>query len=219
MVNTIPNQGLIQFYGFMDVHHILLGSNEALSEVLLRCASAFTKQVVARRMLSQILGGQSLLILEGDESEYLRKRIQPAFTHRSVQDLCPVFWSEAVDMADTMKQSATAANSAEFIVDVLPWIHKGTLDAIGLAALRKDFNISQEDNEFMDLYKLVTDSKEGVRLLFIANAFLLAWLLRLLSQRFKHDLNDARMGLRQLCSTFVAERKKEVAEDSSQNAV
>ena len=86
MANSIPNQGLIHFYGFMNVSHILLVSNEALSEVLVRRAYAFTKPAVARRLLSQILG-PSLLILEGDEHKYLRKRIQPAFGHRNVQDL------------------------------------------------------------------------------------------------------------------------------------
>ncbi|CAN9307307.1 unnamed protein product [Alternaria sp. RS040] len=218
MANSIPNQGLIHFYGFMNVSHILLVSNEALSEVLVRRAYAFTKPAVARRLLSQILG-PSLLILEGDEHKYLRKRIQPAFGHRNVQDLCPLFWSKAIDMVETMEQSAAFTDSTDFVVDVLPWGNKGTLDAIGLAALGKDFNTLREPNELTDLYELVTGSKEGVRLLFIANALLPAWLLRLLPRKFNRDIEDARIRLRQLCSTFVEERKKEVTENSGQKAL
>ncbi|KAI2481635.1 cytochrome P450 [Pyrenophora tritici-repentis] len=218
MANSIPNQGLIHFHGFMNVHHLLLVSNEALSEVLVRRAYAFTKPAVARRLLSQILG-QSLLILEGDEHRYLRKRIQPAFNYRNVQDLCPIFWSKAVDMVETIEQSAASADVPDFVVDVLPWGNKGTLDAIGLAALGKDLDTLRKPNELIDLYELVTGSKESVRLLFIANAFLPAWLLRFLPRKFNDDINDARIRLRQLCSTFVAERKKEALEDDSSKAI
>lgn len=218
MANSIPNQGLIRFRGFMNVDHILLVSNEALSEVLVRRAYAFTKPAVARRLLSKILG-QSLLILEGDEHKYLRKRIQPAFNHRNVKDLCPLFWSKAIDMVDTMEESAASADAKDFEVDVLPWCNKGTLDAIGLAALGKDLNTLREPNELTDLYELLTGSKEGVRLLFIANAFLPAWLLRLLPRRFNDDITHAHTRLRQLCRTFVAERKKELTKDKSQKAL
>lgn len=218
MANSIPNQGLIHFRGFMNVDHILLVSNEALSEVLVRRANAFTKPAVARRLLSKILG-QSLLILEGDEHKYLRKRIQPAFNHRNVQDLCPLFWSKAIDMVDTMEESAASADAKDFEVDVLPWGNKGTLDAIGLAALGKDLNTLREPNELTDLYELLTGSKEGVRLLFIANAFLPAWLLRILPRRFNDDITHAHTRLRQLCRTFVAERKKELTKDKSQKAL
>jgi cytochrome P450 len=122
-------------------------------------------------------------------------------------------------MVETMEQSAASPDSTDFVVDVLPWGNKGTLDAIGLAALGKDFNTLREPNELTDLYELVTGSKEGVRLLFIANALLPAWLLRLLPRKFNRDIEDARIRLRQLCSTFVEERKKEVTEDSGQKAL
>ena len=218
MANSIPNQGLIHFRGFMNVSHILLVSNEALSEVLVRRAYAFTKPAVSRRLLSQILG-PSLLILEGEEHRYLRKRIQPAFNHRNVQDLCPLFWSKAIDMVETMEQSASSADATNFVADVLPWGNKGTLDAIGLAALGKDFNTLREPNELTDLYEIVTGSKEGVRHLFIANALLPAWILRLLPRKFNRDIDDARIRLRELCSTFVAERKEEVSKDNNRNAL
>jgi cytochrome P450 len=218
MANSIPNQGLIHFRGFMNVSHILLVSNEALSEVLVRRAYAFTKPAVSRRLLSKILG-PSLLILEGDEHKYLRKRIQPAFNHRNVQDLCPLFWSKAIDMVETMEQSSASADATDFVADALPWGNKGTLDAIGLAALGKDFNTLREPNELNDLYELVTGSKEGVRLLFIANALLSTWLLQLLPRKFNRDIDDARIRLRQLCSTFVADRKKEAIEDGNQKAL
>lgn len=204
----------------MNVNHLLLVSNEALSEVLVRRAYAFTKPAVARRLFSQILG-QSLIILEGDEHRYLRKRIQPAFNHRNVQDLCPLFWSKAIDMVDTMERSiaSSADGTEELVVDVLPWGNKGTLDAIGLAALGKDFNTLREPNELTDLYELLTGSKDGVRHLFMANAFLPAWLLRLLPRKFNADISDARVRLRQLCSAFVAERKEEVAKNTGGKAL
>ncbi|KAI4958625.1 hypothetical protein J4E86_004229 [Alternaria arbusti] len=218
MANSVPNQGLIHFRGFMNVNHVLVVSNEALSEVLVRRAYSFTKPAVSRRLMSRILG-PSLLILEGDEHKYLRKRIQPAFNHRTVQDLCPVFWSKAIDMVETMERSTASADAKHTVVDILPWGNKGTLDAIGLAALGKDFDTLRQPNELTELYELLTGSKESVRHLFIANAFLPAWMLQLLPRKFNRDLDDARNKLRQLCFAFVEERKKEVAEGTGQKAL
>jgi cytochrome P450 len=217
MTKSIPNNGLIYFRGFLNADHLLLTSPQAITEVLVRRPYVFTKPTAARNLLRRI-SGNSLLVAEGDEHKHLRKNMQPFFNFRNIQDLYPVFWSKSIDMTEAIRHSAPPDNGASIITDINLWANKATLDAIGVAVLGRDFNTLKNTNdELVKHYETVTTTKWDVQAVFIANAFLPRWTLRLIPGGIDKRITAAAAELRRVCREFLLERKKDVGRGSQKD--
>jgi hypothetical protein len=65
-VSTVPNDGLIRFYGIGNLERVLLTSPKALSELLVTKVYDFEKPGPVRDNLRRITG-DGILLAEGDE--------------------------------------------------------------------------------------------------------------------------------------------------------
>lgn len=65
-VKTIPNDGLIRFYGVANIERVLLTSPKALSELLVTKVYDFEKPEPVRNALRRV-AGEGILLAEGDE--------------------------------------------------------------------------------------------------------------------------------------------------------
>jgi cytochrome P450 len=201
---------MIYFRGFLNADHLLLTSPQAITEVLVQRPYIFTKTKAARNLLRRI-SGNSLFVVEGDEHKHLRKNIQPSFNFRNIRDLYPVFWSKSMDMIEAIKHSAPPDNETSIITNISLWANKATLDAIGVAALGRDFNtLKNMNDELVKHYETMTTTKWDVQVVFIANAFLPRWTLRLIPGGINKRITAATTELRRLCRYFLQEREKDV---------
>ena len=207
MTKSIPNDGIIYFRGFLNADNLLLTSPQAITEALVQRPYIFVKSTAARNLLRRLLGN-SLLTAEGDEHKHPRKEIQPFFNFRNIQDLYPVFWSRSIDMTESIKNSAPLDNGVSIIADINLWANKATLDAISVAALGRDFDTLKNTNdELVKHYETVTSTKWDLQAVFIANAFLPRWTLRLIPGGIDKRITAATAELRRVCREFLQERK------------
>ncbi|KAL9070873.1 MAG: hypothetical protein Q9157_005666 [Trypethelium eluteriae] len=175
-INEIPNDGLLGYRMKFNKERVFLTSPKALSEVLVQRNYEFCKPHRLRFGLGRILG-VGLIIAEGDEHKMQRRRLLPAFQHRHIKDLYPVFWSKAAELS-----RALPVNSASFsIVNITEWITRATLDIIGVAGMGHDFGaIQNPDNEVSNAYRDVFDPiHRPSKLAMIASSLtnLLSWYL------------------------------------------
>lgn len=92
-INSVPNDGIVQFRALFNEERLFLTTPEALEEVLVKRNYDFIKPDQPAFLYRKILGN-GVLIAEGDEHKRQRKGLMPAFTFRHVKDLYPVFWAK-----------------------------------------------------------------------------------------------------------------------------
>lgn len=81
----------------------------------------------------------------------------PAFSHRHIKDLYPIFWDKSVALAREIKANIkqTTDQSSE-VFDVADWLARATLDILGAAGLGEEFDtLHNPDNEICRAYRNV----------------------------------------------------------------
>ncbi|KAI9681734.1 MAG: hypothetical protein M1822_007086 [Bathelium mastoideum] len=153
-INEVPNDGFIRYRLKYNKERVLVTSPKALAEILVQKNYDFTKPYKLRFGLGRILG-VGLVIAEGEEHKKQRRRLLPAFQHRHIKNLYPVFWDKSVELSTTLP-----VNSANFsTTNITEWITRATLDIIGVAGMGHDFGaIQNPDNEASNAYRGVFES-------------------------------------------------------------
>jgi cytochrome P450 len=140
-LNTIPNDGLIRFYGRLNSPRLLVTTPAGCDEVLQVHAAAFPKQPSTRKILKMWLGPDTLLSsTNGEGHKVLRKRLLPAFYARNIKELVPVFWAKAGQLCDALHGVVKYNNDRVLEVNLDDLIDRAALDAVGLAGYGVDFD-------------------------------------------------------------------------------
>ena len=91
------------------------------------------------------------------EKQKQRRQLMPAFAHRHIKDLYPIFWLKSVELAKALTSDVATASSTN-VVQIAQWLPRATLDIIGVAGLGQDFHaIQNPDNEVCNAYTSVFD--------------------------------------------------------------
>ncbi|KAJ5553236.1 hypothetical protein N7494_002614 [Penicillium frequentans] len=155
-INEVPNNGLIRYRMRFNKEEVLVVNPKGLSEVLVQKSYEFAKPYRLRKGLGRILG-VGLIIAEGEEHKRQRKLLMPAFSHRHIKDLYPIFWDKSVALAREIKANIkqTTDQSSE-VFDVADWLARATLDILGAAGLGEEFDtLHNPDNEICRAYRNV----------------------------------------------------------------
>jgi len=102
-MKTVPNDGIILRRGFLHTTRLILTTPAALADVLVHKSYDFEKPSRARRFLMRFLG-EGLLLSEGEEHRFQRKRLAPAFHFRNVKELYPVFCAKSMEFCSAIRQ-------------------------------------------------------------------------------------------------------------------
>ncbi|KAJ5627862.1 hypothetical protein N7490_010090 [Penicillium lividum] len=155
-INEVPNNGLIRYRMRFNKEVVFVTSPKGLSEVLVQKNYEFSKPYKLRKGLGRILG-VGLIIAEGEEHKRQRKLLMPAFSHRHIKDLYPIFWDKSVALAREMDANIERTgdrSSQDF--DVADWLARATLDILGAAGLGEEFDtLHNPDNEICRAYRNV----------------------------------------------------------------
>lgn len=81
----------------------------------------------------------------------------PAFSHRHIKDLYPIFWDKSVALAREIEANIKqTADQSSKVFDVADWLARATLDIIGAAGLGEEFDtLHNPDNEICRAYRNV----------------------------------------------------------------
>ncbi|RYO98550.1 hypothetical protein DL764_007057 [Monosporascus ibericus] len=225
---TIPNDGLIRYLGPFNQERVLITNPKTLSEVLVTRSYDFVKPADVEHALSRILG-VGLLVAEGDEHRFQRKKLMPAFAFRHVKDLYPVFWDKGREVVEAMAEHITARGLSSFsspseqmdperkgkrnsaVIEVGDWASRATLDIIGVAALGKDFGaIRDPDTELGRTYRRVFSPSRQAQRLALLTLLLPNWLVARIPAKHNDDIASAAGYIRSVCRDLIREKREKM---------
>lgn len=221
-METIPNDGLIQFRGLFNVDRLLVTDPKALGELLVTKTYDFEKPEPLRNFLRRILG-DGLIVVEGDVHRFQRKNLMPVFSFRHIKDLYPVFSDKATALVQSVAQQVAKhpvsqsgqVEGTTSVVEVNHWANLVTMDIIGMAAMGRDFqSLRNNKDPLIDAYEELLEPTTEKGIYFFLQMFgpvkLLKWLPWKLNQRVQY-IQDT---LHSICLKLVRDKKKSMQAES-----
>jgi cytochrome P450 len=225
-VDTISNDGLIR-YIFAHKEHVLLTDGGAMGEVLTRSSSIFQKPLYLRRGLGRIVGS-GVLLAEGDEHREQRKALLPAFSHRTIRELYPIFLSKAKELVDCLTTSSQLQYTGSEIptmggqhyqhsegqpakaIELGGWCSRVTLDIIGIAGFGQDFGALRDPtNELYQIYSRLVQPGFIGKIFRMIEVFLPLSFLRKIPVKWNRDLDNATDTIRTSCRRIIDTKREQ----------
>ncbi|KAJ8120365.1 hypothetical protein ONZ43_g2909 [Nemania bipapillata] len=206
LIKKYPGQDLLNLSAFD--HQILVTSPRVLADLLVHKAYHFTKPPTVTSMLQMIIG-DGLVMVEGDEHKFLRKHSTPAFSFRHIKELYPMMWEKSVLLCEQLEKALDAGEGGDArIIDVSSWMSRVTLDIIGVAGVGREFDtLKGGEDVFLDIYLQITEPT-AENLTFATGAILfgvrfmsfIPWRITSMFKQLTDTLHD-------ICMSIVQERK------------
>ncbi|KOS37976.1 hypothetical protein ACN38_g11223 [Penicillium nordicum] len=163
-INNVSNNGLIRYRMRFNKEVVFVTSPKGLSEVLVQKNYEFAKPYRLRLGLGRILG-IGLIIAEGNEHKTQRKHLMPAFSHRHIKNLYPIFWDKSVALARVLEEAIVqtvdqSSNPSSKVFNMADWLARATLDILGAAGFGEEFDtLHNPDNEICCAYRGVFEQR------------------------------------------------------------
>jgi hypothetical protein len=85
------NSQIIRYFGVLNSERLLLMDPKDIKQVMDSEAYEFGRSYLIRRLLSPILGKNSLVVSDGADHIRCRKNVDPDFYSQHIAQLCPMF--------------------------------------------------------------------------------------------------------------------------------
>ena len=204
----IPNQGFIRYHGVLNIQKILVTDPNAIHDILVANPYSYVKPPPITKIIRSLIG-DGLVVAEGEAHKTQKKAMQLAFKARQIKDLYPVFEHKAKELVDKVAEDAKMGSTkpSSGIVDLGTYLHRVTLDIVGIAGFGLDFKCLQEPGGKLatDYARGFTPSKSAQKYRMLA-LFLPPWLLDRLPLKRNQDLRAAVTAV-QDCVGNVIEQK------------
>lgn len=167
-----------------------------------------------RFQLSYILG-QGLLSTEGLEHRYLRRVMMPAFSSSHLRNILPIFLSKSEEVRDILREQIASSETPQ-VIDMADWLSRTTLDIIGLAGFKYEFNNlrgGQHGSELsVDFHRMNYDSQNPV--FFLLKAFMPP--LRFFEfDALARSARTLRRTMRRIGLQLIQDKQKEMLEEAN----
>ncbi|KAK2734503.1 hypothetical protein FQN57_001667 [Myotisia sp. PD_48] len=129
----VPNAGLLRYYFILNEEKILVTSPKGMADVLVNKTYDYTKPPSTNAALEWATG-HGILLAEGSAHKAQRKNLNPAFSHRHVKNLYPIFWQKGIEMAQKIEKEISESPADHTIV-IKGWAEDVTLKIIAEAGL------------------------------------------------------------------------------------
>lgn len=142
----------------------------------------------------------------------------PAFLHRHVKDLYPIFWEKSASLAAELEENIKRTGQSSQVFDVADWLARTTLDILGAAGLGREFDtLHNPENEIVRAYRGVFEQKppKGVLgiLIFIAKQ----QIMNILNIKQNDSIAAATKVLTDVSRRLIKDKRDEKAQDSKEN--
>ncbi|EPS32247.1 hypothetical protein PDE_07207 [Penicillium oxalicum 114-2] len=217
-INQVPNSGLIRYRMRFNKEVIFVTNPKGLSEVLVQKSYEFAKPAKLRLGLGRILG-VGLIVAEGNQHKKQRKLLMPAFLHRHIKDLYPIFWDKSVALAQVLRENISLSrDDSTHVFDVGDWLARATLDILGAAGLGEEFDtLHHPDNEICSAYRNVFELKPPQGTLAMGVFLMREALVKMLGLSRKDSISLATKTLTDVARRLIArKRSKMQAHDSKE---
>lgn len=140
--------GTFSTRGALGRYELITSDTRAMTHILF-ATHVFQKPVSERVGLQHVIG-HSMLSAEGEEHRDQRRILNPAFGHANIRNMMDTFLDVSTQMIEIWQNKCAAAGGSTQ-VDVLSWLSKATLDALGKAGFDYEFNSLSETEERNEL--------------------------------------------------------------------
>ncbi|KAJ7164713.1 cytochrome P450 [Mycena crocata] len=216
------------YRGFIGGCRLMTTDPVAVAHILGNAYDYPKPDFVRDSLATMAAGHDGLLTVEGDAHKRQRKILTPAFSASHIKSLTPVFWDKATQLRDIWLHTASEADEKETNeskskssvppgcarVDVLMWLGRATLDAIGLAGFGYHFNsLTDDNNELAQAFGVIFSTARKFRVMTI----LQVWFPFL--RRFRRNnavMTQAHATMRRIGLELIEERSRAVIEEQRQ---
>lgn len=212
---------IVRYFGVLNSERLLLTDPKDIKQVLDSQAYDFGRSYLIRRLLSPILGKNSLVVSDGAEHIKCRADIHPDFYSQHVADLCPMFWQNAGSLVEAMTACSNSVNGQapgpHSGIDVLKWFEQTTFQIIFTAFFGPDYKNQCSLDELLREFREAFSISSGLH----AQAEM-AWETILPAHLFfglipLDDVREAKKsmrGIRKFCQKQIAQKREEYKEAS-----
>ncbi|KAJ6511232.1 cytochrome P450 [Mycena vulgaris] len=134
-----------QYRALLNKRALYTADTKALNHILLN-DSLYQKGPIERTTLKHFLGDASLLVVETDEHKRQRRILNPAFGLAQIRELTGIFNQKSTQLRDIWTHHVEPESGVARL-DVLAWLRKMTLDAIGQAGFNYRFDAMEPKDE------------------------------------------------------------------------
>ncbi|KAJ7808868.1 cytochrome P450 [Mycena olivaceomarginata] len=213
------------YRGFIGGCRLMTTDPVAVAHILGNAYDYPKPDFVRDSLATMAAGHDGLLTVEGDVHKRQRKILTPAFSSSHIKSLTPIFWDAAQKLRDIWLHTASLADGKETNesksrssvpsgyarVDVLKWLGRATLDAIGLAGFGYHFNsLTDDNNELAQAFGVIFSTARKFRVMTI----LQVWFPFL--RRFRRNnavMTQAHGTMRRIGLDLIEERSRAVIEE------
>ncbi|KAL0943252.1 uncharacterized protein CTRU02_201138 [Colletotrichum truncatum] len=208
VVKSIPNNGLIRYYGAFSRELVLVTKPHALREMLGVKAYDFSHSSLVKLAMKRFTGS-NLGFLSDEETKRHRKSLLPAFTTAHIRGLVPLFWRKAEEMTACFDNEQTA-RGADAVISLGEYGSRATLDGIGLAGMGYNFDtLHKPDNELRKRYrKMIMEPTRAFYWIELLSHHIDFRLLLRLPLKKNLEVVEASNYLRGVARTVIREREK-----------
>lgn len=141
----------------------------------------------------------------------------PAFSHRHIKNLYPIFWKKGVEMVKCIETDLNKRGSAAKIAKISDWASRTTLDIIGAAGMDHDFlSLENPDNELNVQYrKMFMEPSTTLRIIALLGFFFDLRVLHKLPLPRNRELNEGTKYLRNVTRQIIQGKKKKLEKKES----
>jgi cytochrome P450 len=142
----------------------------------------------------------------------------PAFSHRHIKNLYPIFWDKSVALAKALEKNITQdAGQTGKVIDVADWLARATLDILGAAGLGEEFDtLHNPDNEICSAYRNVFEQKPPQGILAMGLFFLREALTTALRLPRNDSISAATKTLIGVARQLIAGKRAKVSAEESE---
>jgi cytochrome P450 len=209
-VNTIQNEGLLHFHGFMGTEYLVATNVESLSDVLTNRSYHFQKTSGLRRYAERFFG-RGLVIQEGNEHKKNRKSFVQVFNQRQVNKLKPILSSKATQIVQQLSEKCVSDSEKKekfAAIKINEFAKMISFDVMGIIALGLDFNSMLGQNlEIFDLFQTLFASDCLKKSHFMWHNCAPPWLITMFPSDMDRKMDFAHRQLRQSLQRLIPEKR------------
>jgi cytochrome P450 len=209
-LEKVPNNGLIRYFGFLNVECLFLTSPAAFKEILDTKTYRWVKPPKSTSLF-KLLIGDGLITLEGQAHKQQRRLLQPSFGFRQIQDLHPSLWGKVNELLGGIEKDISREENDK-VVNIQDWMGRTTLDLIGVAGFGFDFNaISDPESTLVSQYRRLFGIKPSP-ITQVLTEIIPTTILRYLPTKALEDVRVSTTAIKTYLSTAIQEKKAKLAE-------
>jgi cytochrome P450 len=220
-MDTIPNQGLIRYFGFLNIERVLVTSPEAVRQILQEKPYEFEKQYAQKRILQRFTG-KGLVVVEGAVHKMHRKVMLPAFKHQFVNGCYTIFRKKAFELVQSISDHIQLAPDEEInkkglvqkptsrIMDLDDFVHRAVFDIVGSVNFGYSINaLSQPEGLYRKThgYRMAFEPSPSNKVRALLAFAIPTWIVDALPIRSNRVVGKSIDEFRELGSRVIAEKK------------